>query len=226
MWPLPIIMERFGTSLNDVNPEKSTGLSSEQAAKLIVEHGRNELTPPPRIPMWMLFLIQFLNYFMILLMVAGVACFIIYAVEPANVFSLYLGILLFTVVIATCYQTFSQEAKSDELMAKFRNLVPESASIIRDGVMRPLGAGEIVPGDLIRLKSGDKIPADCRVISCSGMKVDQSMITGESEPVDIVEVAADLNPLEARNIVFNGSLVVDGGAIVLAIRTGLTKNSN
>lgn len=221
MWPLPILTERFGTSLNDINPAKSTGLTSEQAAKLLAEHGRNELTPPPRIPMWLLFLMQFSNYFMILLIIAGVACFIIYAVEPSNVFNLYLGILLFVVVIATCYQTFSQEAKSDELMAKFRNLVPESASIIRDGIMAPLGAGEIVPGDLIRLKSGDKIPADCRVISCNGMKVDQSMITGESEPVDVVETAVDLNPLEARNIVFNGSLVVDGGAIVLAIRTGL-----
>ena len=77
-----------------------------------------------------------------------------------------------------------------------------------------------MPGDLIVLKCGDKVPADCRIISNSSMKIDQSMITGESEPVDSTEKAMDRNLLEARNVCFNGSLVVDGGALAMAIRTG------
>jgi sodium/potassium-transporting ATPase subunit alpha len=131
-----------------------------------------------------------------------------------------LGVLLFVVVVATCYETYSQEAKSDQLMEKFRALVPSSASVVRDGESVQIDASHIVRGDLIRLKSGDKVPADCRVVYNQSMKVDQSMITGESEPVDSGVSAADNNPLEARNIIYSGSLVVDGGCLAVVIRTG------
>ena len=78
----------------------------------------------------------------------------------------------------------------------------------------------IVPGDLIRIKTGDKIPADCRVIFSQSLKVDQSMITGESEAIDISADSKNPIALESKNIVFNGSLAVDGMALVVAIRTG------
>jgi len=78
-----------------------------------------------------------------------------------------------------------------------------------------------VPGDLISFKTGDKVPADCRIIYNQGMKVDQSMITGESDPIEVKVEAVDLtNVLEAKNIIFNGSLVIDGNGIGMAIRTG------
>ena len=87
--------------------------------------------------------------------------------------NLYIAVLLYVVVVVTCYETFSQEAKSDSLMEKFKAMVPEQASVIRDGsgAMKTISATELVIGDIIRLKSGDKIPADCRVISNQGMKV-------------------------------------------------------
>ena len=99
-------------------------------------------------------------------------------------------------------------------------MVPEEASVIRDGQQKSIQSSDIVPGDLIRLKTGDKVPADCRIIYNQEMKVDQSMITGESNPVKVRVEAADPNILEAKNVVFNGSLVVDGAAIALSIRTG------
>lgn len=86
--------------------------------------------------------------------------------------------------------------------------------------MQATKAEDLVIGDIIFLKSGDKVPADCRVIESNGMKVDQSMITGESEPIESCVMAHDPNPLEARNIIFNGSLVVDGSAFAVVIRTG------
>jgi P-type E1-E2 ATPase len=89
--------------------------------------------------------------------------------------------------------------------------------------MRPLPTQLIVPGDIIRLKSGDKIPADCRIIYNQSLKVDQAMITGESEPVDSTVIAASHEALEAKNIIFNGSLCVDGGCFAVAIRTGKRK---
>jgi sodium/potassium-transporting ATPase subunit alpha len=74
-------------------------------------------------------------------------------------------------VVITCYETFSQEAKSDSLMEKFRAMVPAQASVIRDGVMKPVDATQVVIGDLIRLKAGDKVPADCRIVQNMSMKV-------------------------------------------------------
>jgi sodium/potassium-transporting ATPase subunit alpha len=198
------------------------GLTSTKAKQVLEEFGPNVLTPPPRVPLWLLFLYQFGNLLMILLIFAGILSIASWAAQgvggdPTN---LYLGVLLLIVVLVTCYETFAQEAKSDSLMEKFRALVPEKASVIRDGNTIPVGAEEIVVGDIIRLKSGDKIPADCRVIQNSSMKVDQSMITGESEPVDNSVQPVDEKPLEAKNIIFNGSLVVDGSCLAVVIRTG------
>jgi len=105
-------------------------------------------------------------------------------------------------------------------MEKFRALVPEATSIIRDGQQIVCKATDIVPGDLIRLKTGDKVPGDCRIIYNQLMKVDQSMITGESDPVTCHVDAIDVNVLEAKNIIFNGSLIVEGNGIGLIIRTG------
>lgn len=220
MFPLDILSNKFSSNLNLENINNSGGLTSEKAAKLLEEFGLNVLTPPPRVPLWLLFLLQFTNLLMILLMITGLACIIIFLIDNTQWNMLYLGVLLFIVVLVTCYETYSQEAKSDNLMEKFRAMVPASASVIRDGTMQPLEATQIVIGDLIRLKSGDKVPADCRVVFCQSMKIDQSMITGESEAVESVVNAADPNALEARNIIFNGSLVVDGSCLAVAIRTG------
>lgn len=149
-----------------------------------------------------------------------VACFILYGLAPNNLNNLYLAVLLAFVIIVTCYETYSVEAKADNLMAKFRAMIPDMADVIRDGEQKPIAACEIVPGDILRLKSGQKIPADCRVIYNQGMKVDQSMITGEADPIEISVQAQHADYLEAKNIIFNGSLVVDGGALAVVIRTG------
>jgi magnesium-transporting ATPase (P-type) len=214
------LAEYFRTNINVEDVRSSGGLSADQAAYVLQTHGPNMLTPPPRIPLWMLFLLQFTNIFMILLMIAGLLSIIAWAIAPSDFTSLYLGILLFAIVFVTCYETYSQEAKSDQLMETFRAMIPESANVIRDGIIAPLKADQLVCGDIIRLKSGDKVPADCRVILTESMKIDQSMITGESEPVDSTVNAADPDPLEAKNIIFNGSLVVDGGCLAVVVRTG------
>jgi sodium/potassium-transporting ATPase subunit alpha len=217
---LPRLSEFFKTHIDFTSPKLSRGLTAQQAQEMLAQFGPNMLTPPARIPLWLLFLFQFLNFFMLLLSAAGVISIIAYLISPSDPTNLYLGILLLVVVFVTCYETFSQEAKSDELMEKFRALVPAAAAIIRDGVTSLIPAEDIVVGDLIVLKSGDKIPADCRIIQAESMKVDQSMVTGEAEPVDISVRAKDPNPLESKNLAFNGSLVVDGSGLGVVIRTG------
>ncbi len=169
--PLDVIAENYCSHIDPEDPNKSRGLTAAKAAELLAELGPNVLTPPPRVPHWVLFLIQFTNLLMVLLIITALLCIILYLVDTSNPVNLYLGVFLLIVVVFTCYETYSQEAKSDSLMEKFRAMVPEKAAVIRDGVMRQLSATDIVIGDLLRLKSGDKVPADCRVIYNQSMKV-------------------------------------------------------
>jgi sodium/potassium-transporting ATPase subunit alpha len=183
-------------------------------------HGHNVLTPPPKMPLWLLFLLQFTNILMVLLMAIGLVAFVFYCTDPSGWRNLLIALVLWFTVFITCYETFSQEAKSDELMEKFRAMIPAQCTVTRDGVQKKMSATDIVPGDVIKISNGDKIPADCRVIFSQSLKVDQSMITGESEPIDVSVDSKNQNALESKNIIFNGSLCVDGTCLAVAIRTG------
>eukprot|EP01040_Poterioochromonas_malhamensis_P015084 gene15084-16817_t len=169
MFPIEVLADKFLTQIDFADPTKSKGLPSKKAADLLASMGPNVLTPPPKVPLWLIFLLQFTNLLMVLLMITGLLCIILYIIagDPAN---LYIGVLLFIVVLVTCVETFHSEVKSDSLMEQFRALVPESAAVIRDGVLQPLDSTQLVIGDIIRLKAGDKVPADCRVIFNESMK--------------------------------------------------------
>jgi magnesium-transporting ATPase (P-type) len=171
MQPLDVIADRYSTHIDCDNVPKSKGLTSIKAKELYEELGPNVLTPPQRVPLWLLFLLQFGNLLMVLLLITAFLCIILFIVDPSTWSNLYLGILLIVVVVVTCYETFSQEAKADSLMEKFRAMVPAQASVLRDGVMSPISATDLVIGDVISLKTGDKVPADCRVIYNQSMKV-------------------------------------------------------
>lgn len=215
------LAEYFNTHIDVDNVSASKGHSKKDALSLLKEHGPNELTPPARVPLWLLFLLQFTNFFMLLLIFAGLLSLIFYFIDPAkDLTNLILGVLLLLVVFFTCYETYSQEAKSDELMEKFRAMVPLAATCIRDGELQQVKAEELVIGDIVCFTAGDKIPADCRIIQTKDMKVDQSMITGESDPVNVSVRSQHHDPLEAKNIVFSGSLVTDGSGMAVVIRTG------
>ena len=225
LWTLDAVGENYHTHIDIKDTRNSGGLTEAYAKKLLDEHGANVLTPPPKVPLWLLFLLQFTNILMIMLMAIGLVAFIFFCIPAAKGDlsqwrNLLISLLLWFTVFITCYETFSQEAKSDELMEKFRAMIPAQATVTRDGQQKKISATDIVPGDVLRLASGDKIPADCRVIFSSSMKVDQSMITGESEPVDVSVDSKNQIALESKNIIFNGSLAVDGMCIAVAIRTG------
>jgi sodium/potassium-transporting ATPase subunit alpha len=214
------LADTFGTHIDLEAPVKSRGLTSVAAGELLAAGGPNILTPPHRVPLWLLFLLQFCNLLIILLLVASLLSFILFTIQPAEYSHLYLAVILLAVVLLTCWETYSQEAAADNLMEKFRALVPAHCMVVRDGLTHSVPAETVVPGDLLLLGSGGKVSADCRVVSCDSMLVNQSMITGESEAVEVREIAASTNPLEARNLLFNGSLVVEGSALAVVIRTG------
>jgi sodium/potassium-transporting ATPase subunit alpha len=151
----------------------------------------------------------------------GLLSFITYAIYPTAPVNLYLGLLLMGDVLITCYLSFSQEAKSAAVMESFRVMLPSECTVTRSGKRQRTLAEDLVVGDLVMLKTGDKVPADLRIIYCNGLMVDQSMLTGESEPQPKSEARfAEKNPLESMNLAFSGSLCVDGEAAGIVVRTG------
>lgn len=171
MYPLETIAEHFRTHIDCANPDNSHGLTSSLANDLLKELGPNVLTPPLKVPLWLLFLLQFTNLLMVILMVVAIICIILFITDRTHWSNLYIGLLLFIAVVITCYETYSQEAKADSLMEKFHAMVTMQTSVIRDGVLRPIDSTDVVIGDLIRLTAGDKVPADCRVVHNMSMKV-------------------------------------------------------
>ena len=123
---------------------------------------------------------------------------------------MYLGIVLAGVVIITGCFSYYQEAKSSAIMESFKNMVPQYATVIREGQKQIIKAEDIVMGDLIEVKGGDRIPADIRVIKAHGFKVDNSSLTGESEPQTRSPELTNDNPLETRNLAFFSTNCVEG----------------
>uniref|UniRef100_A0A8B9QJA7 Sodium/potassium-transporting ATPase subunit alpha n=1 Tax=Apteryx owenii TaxID=8824 RepID=A0A8B9QJA7_APTOW len=154
----------------------SRGLTNARAAEILVQDGPNALTPPPTTPEWVKFCRQLFGGFSILLWIGAILCFLAYGIqaamedEPAND-NLYLGVVLAAVVIVTGCFSYYQEAKSSKIMDSFKNMVPQQALVIREGEKIQINAENVVVGDLVEVKGGDRVPADMRIISSHGCKV-------------------------------------------------------
>uniref|UniRef100_A0A3Q3KAQ5 Sodium/potassium-transporting ATPase subunit alpha n=1 Tax=Monopterus albus TaxID=43700 RepID=A0A3Q3KAQ5_MONAL len=210
------------TSCHCSNPHS---LCTARAAEVLARDGLNALTPPPTIPEWVKFCRQLFGGFSILLWIGALLCFLAYTIqvvteeEPTND-NLYLGVVLAAVVIITGCFSYFQEAKSSRIMDSFKKMVPQQATVIREGEKMQINAELVVQGDLVEIKGGDRIPADLRVTSSSGCKVDNSSLTGESEPQTRSPEYTHDNPLETRNICFFSTNCVEGVASGIVIATG------
>jgi magnesium-transporting ATPase (P-type) len=212
---------QFGTSrVDERDPWLSRGLTSDEAAEALARDGGNALSPPKSQSDWMLFLRQFTNWFMLLLLAAGVLGLVAFFLDTSVLINLYLTLILFLVVLVTCLLSFWQERKSAHVMASFHSMLPPDASVVRDGEPRLVPAAELVVGDVVRLTPGVKVPADLRLIAVRGLRVENASLTGESQPVQCAVECTDNAPLETRNLVFNSSLVITGDALGVVVRTG------
>ncbi|XP_030607358.1 sodium/potassium-transporting ATPase subunit alpha-2 [Archocentrus centrarchus] len=210
--------KRYGVDLTQ-------GLTNARAVEILAKDGPNTLTPPPTVPEWVKFCRQLFGGFSILLWIGAILCFLAYSIqvateeEPVND-NLYLGVVLAAVVIITGCFSYFQEAKSSRIMDSFKKMVPQQAMVIREGEKMQINADLVVLGDLVEIKGGDRVPADLRVISSSGCKVDNSSLTGESEPQTRSPEFTHENPLETRNICFFSTNCVEGTARGIVIATG------
>ncbi|NWZ28729.1 ATP4A ATPase, partial [Asarcornis scutulata] len=152
------------------------GLVGAVAAERLLRDGPNELRPPRGTPECVKFGRQLAGGLQCLMWVAAAICLIAYGVQEGqgdrgSADNLYLAIALIAVVVVTGCFGYYQEFKSTNIIASFKNLVPQQATVIREGDKLQINANELVVGDLVEIKGGDRVPADIRIISAQGCKV-------------------------------------------------------
>ncbi|ORY01095.1 P-type cation exchange, alpha subunit of ATPase [Basidiobolus meristosporus CBS 931.73] len=215
------VSQKYSTLVNTTKPADSTGISQAQAAKGLVEYGPNVLTPPKTKHPIILYLECVAGLFNLLLILAGILQYVLLAIDPVeNQANIYLGAILIVVALLNAFIEFFQMLKSAAILASFLNMIPAKCFAIREGKLAQMSAAELIPGDVVFTRMGDKIPADLLIFHSSDMKVDNSSLTGESEPQARVPFNDQRSPLEASNIAFNGTLVVAGEGYGIVIRTG------
>merc|ERR1712214_177849 len=212
------LYKRFGTDYNN-------GLTTAQAQAGIEQYGLNQLTPPPTTPEWVKFCQNLFSGFACLLWLGAILCFLAYGIqasayeEPPDD-NLYLGIVLTAVVTVTGVFSYYQESKSAKIMESFKNLVPQYALVRRNGEKVTIPASELTLGDVVEVKFGDRVPADLRVLEARGFKVDNSSLTGESEPQARSPEFTNENPLETRNLAFFSTNAVEGTCVGMVVNIG------
>jgi sodium/potassium-transporting ATPase subunit alpha len=212
---------RYGTALDAENPAKSAGLTFGEAASRLEKFGPNRLTPPKAVPEWYKFLLCFTDPFMVLLAFAGALCFLAWGLgDQADSTNATLGGVLCIVVFLTCCMTYSQGRATSAVMGGFAKMMPQQCTVVREGKEQRVAAEDLVPGDLVRLGLGDRVPADVRLITSNDLKVEMSSLTGEPDAIACFVERQHDAPLEARNLAFNSALVMNGEGRGVVIRTG------
>jgi calcium-translocating P-type ATPase len=194
----------------------SAGLSPDEAAARLQHYGPNRLPEPPKRSVLMRLLLQFHNILIYVLLGS--------AVITAAMNHVVDTIVILAVVIANAIIGFIQEGKAEKAMDAIRQMLAPSASVLRGGERRSVGGELLVPGDVVLLEAGDKVPADLRLLHARGLQMQEAILTGESVPVDkqTTAVAHDA-PLGDRScLAFSGTLVTAGQGTGVVVATGTT----
>ena len=190
------------------------GLTSEDAARRLVQYGPNRLRPAKARSPVMRFLAQFNNVLVYVLVGAAV---VTAGLQHWIDTGVIVGVVLINAMIG-----FVQEGKAERALEAIRDLLSQNAIVLRDGRRITLPAADIVPGDLVLLQSGDKVPADLRLIKSRSLQIQEAVLTGESVPtskaIDAVEEDAALG--DRASMAFSGTLVTYGQATGIAVATG------
>lgn len=189
------------------------GLSGSEVAERLQEYGPNILHLKGE-PFWKKLVEPFANVFMLVLFVAVVVSFLHNAVVDA--------MIIFSIMFANAAIYYVQRFSTERILRALQKHNRLLVDVMRDGKAVQIDASNLVPGDIVILEEGEKVPADCRILSISSLRVDESQLTGESLPVEKqIEPVADESELyERSNMVYQGSFVVGGRATVLVIATG------
>lgn len=199
------------------------GLSESKAHERLKVYGYNELKAKRKTNFFLIFLSQFTDVMVIILILACGVSFLLGIVQHSEDEIIDGAVILFIVILNAVIGVL-QEFKAERSLDALKKMVNPKAKVIRQGVLKEISAKELVPGDIVDLEEGEKVPADIRIIESIGLVVDEAMLTGESKPVtkDIREIAGEnLVLADKKNILFMGTIVVRGRGKGVVIATGM-----
>ncbi|MBS3765972.1 HAD-IC family P-type ATPase, partial [Candidatus Bipolaricaulota bacterium] len=202
----------------EVYEELSTspeGLSDEEAEARLEKHGKNELEEDDRVSPLKLLLEQFTDFLILILLVAASLSLVL-----GHQVDFY---LIISIVIGNGIFGFIQDWKAEQSIQALKEMASPDALVYRDGELKEVSREQVVPGDVISLEQGAAIPADARLIEEESLKVDESALTGESEPVKkkLDPVDPDSNLAEKTDLVFKQTNVVRGRGKAVVVSTGM-----
>jgi magnesium-transporting ATPase (P-type) len=193
---------------------RQKGLDAAEASTRLQKYGPNRLPEGKKRGPFMRFLAQFNNILVYVLLGAGFIKLMLNLWVDAGI--------IFAVVILNGLLGFIQEGKAEKALDSIRNMLSAEARVVRGGETRMIPADQLVPGDVVTLESGDKIPADLRLVDAKNLRTEEAALTGESVPADKTTdvVPANATVGDRENIAFSGTMVVSGRATGVAVATG------
>ncbi|MEK6729223.1 MAG: HAD-IC family P-type ATPase, partial [Planctomycetota bacterium] len=210
----------FPHSIDEIYKELETspsGLSEDEAKKRLERYGKNVIRELKGKPLFLRFVENLFNLLAILLWVGGALAFVADMSE--------LGWAIFAVILINAVFSFWQEYKAERALEALKRLIPRKTTVLRNNEKREIFAEEIVPGDIVFMEEGDSISADARLIEAFNMRVDNSALTGESQPIyktsEAVSDGREFLWTELPNLVFAGTTVISGTGKVAVIATGM-----
>lgn len=189
------------------------GLTTDAAARLLAQHGANRLPPPERDPLWKRILVHFDDVLIYVLLIA--------AVLKAVVGDWVDFAVILAVAIINAGIGFVQEGKAESALASIRTMLSTHAEVLRDGTWSKLDADDLVPGDVVRVRAGDRVPADLRVLDAANLRVEESALTGESLPAEKSPAAVDpgAGVGDRTSMMFSSTLVSGGQGSGVVVAT-------
>jgi Ca2+-transporting ATPase len=212
-------MKNYNQSVKEILQQFNStneGLSASESQKRLKEVGLNELQEKKKIPAWMLFLNQFKDFMIIILIAAAVLSGIVGDATDT--------IIILVIVLLNAIVGFVQEYKAEKAMDALKKMAVTQSQVLRDGQPIIISSIELVPGDLVIIEAGNVVPADMRLMETHSLRIDESSLTGESVAVD--KISNDLSEENIQlgdqlNMAFKGTLVANGRAKGMVVATGM-----
>jgi Ca2+-transporting ATPase len=200
-------------ALAEFNTDPDTGLSQKEVEKRRAQYGENSLKIKDR-SLLSKILEPFLDIFMVILL----AALALSLIQGAFIDSALIGVI----VVIDAVVFYAQQFSTERILRNLKQQTVQQISVLRNSERTKIDARELVPGDIVILQEGDKIPADGRILEESGLLANESMLTGESEPVEknASKLSGERKVYEQRNMVFSGSFLITGSGKMLVVATG------
>lgn len=206
--PISAVLSELKTTLE--------GLSTAEFQKRLAEYGSNVLQEKKKVPTWLLFLHQFKDFMILILMVAAIISGVMGDMTDT--------IIILLIILLNAIVGFIQEYRAEKSMEALQKMTLTNTQVIRDGQPTEISSTQLVPGDIVVMEAGNIVPADMRLLEANILKMDEASLTGESVAVDKIStdlVGENISLGDQLNMVFKGTLVTNGRGKGVVVATGM-----